>query len=302
MKIVHFDCHPFDTKHLSAPDTEVYTYTTPFDPANAFDAVIVSIFVDSKITREDIAKMPNLRLIICRSVGIDAVDSAACSERSIIIKNIPSYGPNSVAEATFALILALYKKLKLSRDLIARGDPDSESLMGEEIYGKTIGIVGLGQIGRSVARISSGFGLNIISYDPYITDHEEYTMVDIDTLLEKSDIVSLHIPLTENNKNICNKQWFDKMKEGTYFINTSRGGLVDGTALLEALDNGKLKGVGLDVLEDDTGFCLGGTGRDMCINISSFPNVFLTPHNAYNTNEARMRIIDQTLDIIANFK
>lgn len=276
---------------------------------------VICIFVHSEIDKEIIDKLPNLKLVATRSTGTDHIDIELCKEKNIEVRNVPFYGENTVAEHTFALMLSLSRKIHQSYIRSTQGKFSTEGLQGFDLKDKTLGIIGGGRIGLHVARIAKSFGMHVRIYDihkdSFLAELINFKYMDLDELLETSDIVSLHVPLNKYTEHIINETSLKKFKDGALLINTARGGLVDTSALIKSLKNGKLSGAGLDVIE----------GEEYLIeeNIFNSPiekaakliveskqllnneNVVLTPHNAFNSIEAVNRIIDTTIQNIKSF-
>lgn len=278
------------------------------------DCDTICVFVHSELKKEIISIMPNLKLIATRSTGVDHIDIEACKELNIEVKNVPLYGENTVAEHTFALMLSLSRKIHKSYMRSTQGKFSTEGLQGFDLKDKTLGIIGGGRIGLHVARIAKSFGMHVrvydINKDDFMAELINFKYVSLDELLETSDIVSLHVPLNKYTAHMINEESIKKFKDGALLINTARGGLVDTSALIEALKCEKISGAGLDVIE----------GEEYLIeeNIFNSPiekaakliveskqlldneNVVLTPHNAFNSVEAINRIIDTTISNIRN--
>ncbi len=218
-----------------------------------FDAI--AIFIYSQITKRILDQLPNLKLITTMSTGYDHIDLEECKKRGITVCNVPTYGENTVAEHTFALILTLSRKIIESVNRTRRGDFSLKGLRGFDLKGKTIGIVGCGNIGRHVARIAKGFKMKILVYDVCkdmkFAKQIGFKYVDLNILLKKSDIITLHVPLLPATKHMINKDNIKLIKKGAILINTARGGVVDTTALIKALDKGILSAAALDVLEEE---------------------------------------------------
>lgn len=279
------------------------------------DTELLSVFVYSQLTRSALEAMPKLRFVAIRGTGYDHIDLSACREKGITVANVPSYGANTVAEHTFGLILALTRKIHTAYDRTLRGDFSNVGLRGIDLRGRTLGVVGTGNIGRQVVRIAQGFEMRLLLADPHPDQafakraHAQY--VPIRKLLTQSDIVTLHAPLVPATKHLINAQRLRWMKDGAILINTSRGGLVDTTALVRALATKRLGGAGLDVLEEERSikeereiltphYAQDVNLRTMLENHSllHFPNVLITPHNAFNSREAIERILETTVDNI----
>lgn len=284
------------------------------------DAEVVSIFVTSAITREMIERLPRLRLIACRSTGYNNVDLKAAEDHGVVVVNVPSYGEQTVAEYTFALMLMLSRKLPETLASDSHHPTPIHHLRGFDLAGKVIGIVGTGHIGRKVASIAHGFGMDILAYDPYPNDEaaKEFHMsyVTLDELLEQSDVVTLHVPYMKATHHIINADGLKRMKPTSILVNTARGELVDTEALIMALTNETIAGAGLDVLEGEGLWHLDDNVELLMSNsathadaqhsleqlaLSKLPNVILTPHNAFNTSEAIGRINDTTCQNIIRF-
>ena len=283
---------------------------------------ILSIFIGSKITKNILDALPGLKFIATRSTGFDHIDLEECKKRGIKVSNVPTYGTDSVAEHTFALILALAKRLPESLERTKKGVFSCENLTGIELKGKTLGIIGAGRIGRRVAEIAKAFGMKVIAYDPYHNDEEAkrigYTYVDLDTLLQESDIITLHANLTRENYHMLGNKEFELMKPGIIIINTARGALIDSTALLKALKENKVAYAGLDVLEEegeireelsvlykkeeDVEMLKRILADNLLIRMENESyKVIITPHNAFNAKEALQRIRQTTVENIKSF-
>ncbi|MBI4983435.1 hydroxyacid dehydrogenase [Candidatus Woesearchaeota archaeon] len=279
----------------------------------------VSVFIYSNLDEKALTKMPKLKLITTRSTGFDHINLKVCKKKNILVCNVPTYGENTVAEHTFALILALSRKIIDCVERTKRGSFDLEGLRGFDLRGKTLGVVGTGNIGKHVVRIAKGLDMNVLAFDafpnPQLAKEIEFTYVSMDKLLKDSDIVTLHVPYLPQTHHLINKKSFSKMKKGAYLINTSRGGIVDTDALVEALKSGRLAGAGLDVLEEESELAeereLVSKDFPQKCNLKTLienhilltmPKVIVTPHNAFNTHEALMRILQTTIDSINGFK
>jgi D-lactate dehydrogenase len=303
------------------PNHEVVIHEEPLSEENIdADAEIISIFVTSIVDEKIINKMPKLKLIACRSTGINNVDLATAMEQKITVVNVPSYGDHTVAEYTFALLLSLTRKITLANKQVIAGDIDHAKLHGIDLHGKTIGIVGAGQIGRNVIKLAKAFGMKVIVHDPFFKKEQAEKLhvenLSFKELSEQSDIITLHCPLTKDNKHMINRARISQMKDGVYIINTARGDLIETGALIEALVDGKVGGAALDVIEDEklmdideeelllkTGKQTRETLENLVENsiLMRLPNAILTSHNAYNTKGAISRINDTTVNNIKHF-
>lgn len=279
---------------------------------------ILVVFVWSRVDERVVHQLPKLRFIATMSTGFDHIDLRACRERGIKVSNVPFYGDNTVAEHTFALILALSRQLPESIERTRRGDFTLDGLRGFDLKGKALGIIGLGHIGKKVAEIASGFGMKIIASDPnkdpQFARKFKIKYVGLDYLLGNSDVISLHAPYNEKTHHLIDKANIRKIKKGALLINTARGGLVDTEALLLALDKKILAGAGIDVLEEE---CFIKEEKELLTKpfqktcdlrtvlrghlLAHDKRVLLTPHNAFNSQEALLRILDTTVENIKGY-
>ncbi|MFO8011705.1 MAG: NAD(P)-dependent oxidoreductase [Phycisphaerae bacterium] len=281
------------------------------------DAACLSPFIHSQVTEEVLEALPNLRLITTRSTGVDHIAVDACRERDITVCNVPTYGANTVAEHTFALVLALTRRVHKAYEQTIRGRFSIEGLRGIDLRDRTLGVVGTGSIGTHVIRIALGFQMRVLAYDvapvAAMADALGFRYVDLDTLLAESDIVTLHCPLTDENEHMIDSGAIGRMKDDAILINTARGGLVDTDALVQALRNGNLAGAGLDVLEEETaireeGEMLSrrydsGALLTMVQNtlLLRMDNVIVTPHIGFNSEEAVHKILSTTISNVSSF-
>ena len=256
----------------------------------------------------------NVKLITTRSTGFDHIDLEECKKRGVAVSNVPGYGDSTVAEFTFGLMLALTRKIYDCVRVTKTGSDFSElDLRGRDLRGKILGVLGTGRIGREVIKIAKGFGMEVVAFD--IKPDKEFAKevgfkyLDFDNVLRKSDIVSLHCFYCEDTHHVMNAEKFGLMKKGAYLINAARGGLVDTDALTEFLKSGHLGGCALDVMEEieDENDSLGGARGEEFESMRKhkelvgMPNVLVTPHNAFNSEEAVRRILDINLDSIEGF-
>lgn len=276
---------------------------------------ILGVFIYSQLDASILAQLPKLKFIATMSTGYDHIDLKACRQRGVKVSNVPFYGENTVAEHTFALILALTRKLPESINRAKTGDFRLPGLRGIDLAGKTLGLVGLGHIGQHVARMAKGFELNLLAFDPRpdqrLAKRLGVRYVTLEYLLSHSDIISLHAPDNQQTHHLISRKNIQLVKRGAYLINTARGGLVETEALLLALDKKILAGAGLDVLEEE---CFIKEEKELLTkpfqkqcNLKTVledhlllqdPRVLITPHNAFNSEEALRRILDTTVDNI----
>jgi D-lactate dehydrogenase len=282
------------------------------------DIDALSVFIHSQVTPQVLEGLPNLKFIATRSTGFDHIDIDACLKRGIVVSNVPSYGENTVAEHTMALLLMMARKVHQSVLQVRSGHVDLAELTGFDLQGKTIGVIGAGHIGLHVIRIARGFGMRVLAYDvhseAFLADLLGFSYVTMDQLLAESDIVTLHCPLTEKTHHMVGRAQFAKMKRGALLINTSRGGLVDTDALVGALESGRLGGVGLDVLEGEELIKEEQQLLQQPLDVERLrtavrnrvllarEDVVFTPHNAFNSREALLRILDVTVANLEAFR
>ena len=243
------------------------------------------------------------RLIALRSAGYNHVDLAAAKRLGLTIVRVPAYSPHAVAEHAVALVLALNRRLHRAYNRTRDGDFSLHGLTGFDLVGKAVGVVGTGQIGATFAKIMAGFGCSLLAYDPYPNPQVEALgarYVDLPQLLAKAQIISLHCPLTADSKHLINAQSLAHMQPGAMLINTGRGGLVDTPALIEALKDGQLGYLGLDVYEEEAQLFFEDRSDlplqdDVLARLLTFPNVIITAHQAFLTREALAAIAGTTL-------
>ena len=267
----------------------------------------IGIFIQSKITQEVLDHLPMVKVIATMSTGFDHIDLTACKARNITVSNVPSYGDNTVAEYAFGLILALARKFKSTFDRIERGFFGRTGLIGIDIKGKTLGLIGTGRIGSHMARLGWAFGMKVIAYDVRsdVALKEKYGVqfMSLEDVLEQADVISLHVPYLPSTHHLINAERLRLLKPTALLINTSRGKLIDTKAVAAALREDRLGGVALDTFE----------GEDIWIeeeflkhddlpaialreamesfSIMRSERAILTPHNAFNTREALERIL-----------
>ncbi len=254
---------------------------------------IIIVRSATKVRRPAIEAAQGLKLIIRAGVGLDNIDVDAAKEHGIEVKNTPKASSISVAELALAHMLALARSLPQATQSLREGKWEKKAFKGIELHGKTLGVIGIGRIGREVAKRALCFGMRVIAYDKYITESPlpEVTMVSLEELLRESDFITLHIPPDPAGP-VIGKAEIEKMKDGAYLINCARGGVVDEEALLEALDSGKLAGAGLDVFAEEP-----PTDE----RLLKHPKVTLTPHIGAQTKEAQARVGEEVAEIVISF-
>jgi D-lactate dehydrogenase len=218
------------------------------------DLEAISVFIYSRIDEQVLTKLPNLKLITTRSTGFDHIDIEICKKMGITVCNVPSYGESTVAEHTFALILSISRHLCATCPRLGHNF-SMESLMGFDLKGKTMGVIGAGQIGLHVIRIAKGFGMNVLAYDTrpskILSEVLGFEYASLNELLSGSDVITLHVPYNDHTHHLMDRDKFKIVKKGAILINTARGSIVDTEALIEALENKVLSGAGLDVIEGE---------------------------------------------------
>lgn len=219
------------------------------------DTVVLSIFIDDAIDDEFLACHPSLRMIATRSSGVDHIDMGACERRGILVTSVSGFDGNSVAEHTIALVLAVARRLRLSGESRRRGRFSHGALRGFELKGRTLGLIGVGRIGSRVAELARAFGMDVIANDPKPSEALARSALlqylSFDDVLARADVLSLHAPLNDGTRHLLDAAALAKCRDGVVIINTARGSLIDTQALVQALESGKVGGVGLDVLEDE---------------------------------------------------
>lgn len=306
-KIAFFDAKPYDRtwfdqlnqhyhikyyEHKLTPDT--------ISLAHGCEAVIP--FVNDTLDRTVIDGLcqESIKMIALRCAGYNNVDRDAARGRIPVVR-VPGYSPYAVAEFTMGLLLTLNRKIHKAYFRTRDFNFSLNGLVGFDLHGRTVGVIGTGKIGQIFIRICQGFGMHVLAYDPYPVQDASFPYVSLEELLAKSDIISLHCPLTEQTRHLINRDTIAQMKDGVYLLNTSRGMLVESESLLDALKNGKIAGAGLDVYEEETEFFFEDRSdtvqRDTLLSLLvSMPNVVLTSHQAFLTNEALHNIAQVTLD------
>lgn len=309
MKIVILDSHTSVTKDLSLDclneitnDITIYDRTMPEDRVSRIGDAQIILTNRTIMDRETIEQCKNLKYIGTFATGYNTIDLECCKEHNIVVCNVPGYSTNAVAQLTFSFILNLTFLIDKHNKEVHEGkwvENDDFCYYDSritELYGKTLGIVGFGNIGKQVARIASAFDMNVLVYSR--TKYSEYEnenlhFVDMDTLLEKSDIVSLHLPLFKETEKLINSNAISKMKQSAILVNTARGGIIDEQAVADALNSGKLGGAGLDVVTVEP---ILPTNP-----LLTAKNCIITPHIAWSCKESRARLIEIVCNNIKAF-
>jgi len=278
---------------------------------------IISPFVYSIMDKEVLDRLLNLKMIATRSTGVDHIDVEGCKKRKIEVCNVPVYGSTTVAEYTFALMLSITKKIVEAHQSVENGEFNPEGLTGIDLDGKTLGVIGVGNIGQNVVKIARAFGMKILgvdqNLDSKLAKKVGCKMVDLETCLKGADIITLHVPSTPETFHLINKKNIKLMKNGSYLVNTSRGPVIETEAIIWALNNKILAGAALDVTEEEnllesmSVVMSKKITKDDLQEVLSFhmlrdrDDVVFTPHNAFNTKEAIGRIVGTTIENIKNY-
>lgn len=312
-----FDVGPDDQRHLS--EACPHDWRLRFHDSNDIDlhdpalaqTKVLCVFVRTPVTKQVIAAMPKLALVTTRSAGVDHIDLQACRERGVVVRSVPDYGSGTVAEHTFALLLAIARRICEASARANQGSFSYRGLTGFDLEGKRLGIVGCGRIGQHVMRIARGFGMQLLAFDPEpqpsLAISLGFRYVSWSELLQLSDVISLHVPLNPGTRHLLDGDAFAQMKPGVVMINTARGALVDSFALVHALESGTVAAAGLDVLEEEGEISseapmgCGGLGCDRGWSpmphhpLLGHPHVLVTPHIGFNSREAVDRILSATV-------
>ena len=324
MKIHYFSGEAWEEAYVKAklPGEDVHFHEGPlsaFPDLSDADTTVLCVFIESKIGETEMKRFPALKLIATRSTGFDHVDLAAAKALGITVVNVPFYGENTVAEFTFALLLALSRRVIDADERVREGTFSPKDLRGFDLAGKTLGVVGCGHIGMHVIKMANGFGMKVIGFevhqDPELAQKNNFTYAPLAEVLSSSDIVTIHVPYNAHTHHLINHENIMSFKKGSYLINTSRGGIVETDALVAALKSGLLAGAALDVLEEEgdladaTALLTGAHPSEESLRTTlenhyliSHPRVIVTPHLAFNTTEAVERILDTTIENIQKFK
>ncbi len=318
MKVAVFSTHKFEKEHLivAAQNKHELIFIEAQLSANtaslAQGCEAVSIFVNDDGSKEVLEKLAafGVRFLALRSAGFNHVDIEKANALGILIARVPEYSPYAVAEHAVALMLALNRKLIKANNRIREANFSLNGLTGFDMHEKTTGIIGTGKIGKIAANILLGFGCKILAYDLYPDEdwakQHQVTYTDINTLCAQSDIITLHSPLTEENKYLINKDHISKMKKGVMLINTSRGGLIHTKDVIAGLKTGQIGYLGLDVYEQEKELFFEDHSDDILLDdtiarLMTFPNVLITSHQAFLTETALNNIAETTIANLDDF-
>lgn len=320
MKVAFFDTHKFE-RPIFETENEAFHHDLVFfeERLSKETAVLadqfpcVCAFVNDKLDRESLGLLSKagVKLIALRSAGFNHVDLKAAQELGLVVVRVPEYSPYAVAEHAVALILTLNRKIHRSYMRVRELNFSLDGLVGMDLHGKTVGVIGSGRIGAVFAKIMTGFGCDVLLHDTNpdldLAKRLGARYSDLDALYQHSDIISLHVPLNDRTRYLINKDSLSKMKKGVLLINTGRGGLVNTRDLIQSLKKSHLGGAGLDVYEEEEQvFFQDHSGDvlqdDVLARLLTFPNVIITSHQAFLTQEALSNIAKTTLSNITAFE
>lgn len=318
MTITIFDARPYDREALAAANAAhgfalryVEARLTGETVALAAGCEAIATFVSDRLTAPVVQALAagGTRVVALRCAGFDNVDLAACEQAGIAVHRVPAYSPHAVAEHAVALLLCLNRKLHRAHARVRDGNFDLDGLVGRDLHGQTVGVLGAGQIGQVFATIMRGFGCRVLAWD--LAPDAAWgasvgvTFTDLEAIYAQADVISLHLPLAADTRHLIDAAALSAMKPGVVLVNTARGGLVDTSALIAGLKSGQVGAAALDVYEHEAGVFFADHSRsgledDDLARLTTFPNVLLTGHQAYLTREALRAIAETTLQNIAD--
>lgn len=317
VRVAFLGTQKYERKYFDAATQDRPISITYFEPSLNEQTVglvnnvdVVCVFVNDELHASVVVKLAEVgvKLIALRCAGFNNVDLATCQKHGISVVRVPDYSPHAVAEHTFGLILTLNRKIHKAFNRVREGNFSLNGLLGFDLYEKTIGIVGCGKIGSCVARVASGFGMDVLlcdpEPDPALEDFGNYT--DMEAIFEESDIVTLHCPLNDTTFHMIDDKSLDQMKVGAMLVNTSRGGLVHTAAVIQRLKTSQLGSLAIDVYEEEAGMFFRDRSAsvlkdDVFTRLLTFPNVLITGHQAFFTDEALTQIAATTVSSIEAF-
>ncbi len=321
MKVAVFDTHKFEQKAFSEqlksfPSLE-FKFLEPRLTSQSVSLAVgceaVCAFVNDKLDATTLAELKRLgiKAIALRSAGFNHVDLNAARELGLAVMRVPAYSPYSVAEHAVALLMTLNRKLHKALPRVRDLNFSLEGLVGFDLHGKTVGVIGTGRIGEAFARIMCGFGCRVLAYDKFpnepLAEELKIQYVGLDELLSESDVISLHLPLTAETHHLIDAKAMSRLKSCAIIVNTGRGALIETHALINALKKQTIAGACLDVYEVEEGVFFNdlsesGIDDDLLARLLTFPNVIMTSHQAFLTNEALHNIAEQTLQNLVSFE
>ena len=318
IKIAFFDAKPYDIAFFDAENKKYGFEIKYFESRLSFDTALlaagfdaVCVFVNDHLDAATIDRLydQGLRLAVLRCAGFNNVDVEAAKGKLTVLR-VPAYSPHAVAEYALALILTLNRKTHKAYQRTRENNFRINGLLGFDLCGKTIGIIGTGKIGLTFIEVLSGLGMRILAYDSFpnaeLQEQYGFTYADLDTLYQESDIISLHCPLTDQTYHMINEESLSKMKDGIMLINTGRGALIDSKALIAALKSKKIGSAALDVYEEEENYFFEDISDevmedDTLARLLSFNNVLITSHQGFFTKEAEQNIATVTLKNVDAF-
>lgn len=319
MNIALFNTRKYDKQYFEQANGRFNHNISYFEPSLRQDTAplaagyeCICAFVNDHLDRETLKTIAEggTKLVAMRCAGYNNVDLEAAKEFGLSLVRVPAYSPHAVSEHVIALLMALYRTTHRSYNRVREGNFSLEGMVGREVFGKHVGVIGTGKIGALVARLFIGFGCKVFAYDKFKDESliglgVEY--VELDDIWKHCDIITLHCPLLPETKHIINEESLAKMKDGVTLINTSRGGLVDTGAAYRALKSKKIGHFGIDVYEEEDSLFFEDLSTeiiqdDLFMRLTTFPNVFITGHQAFFTNNALTNIADTTLANIKEFE
>ncbi len=319
MRIAFFDTHEFE-KDVFLKINEKYNFSIDFLNTKltlqtallAQGSEVVCSFVQDDLGADCISclKKNGVKLIVLRSAGFNHVDIKAAQDAGILVARVPSYSPHAVAEFAIGLLLTLNRKIHKATARVKELNFSLDGLVGFDLNGKTVGVIGTGKIGSIFAQIMSAFGCHVLATDlqknSLLEKNTHITYTDLNTLYAKSDVISLHVPLTPATHHVLGQSAISLMKKGVYIVNTGRGALIDTKALIAGLKSGKIAGAALDVYEEEENTFFHDWSQsilqdDILARLLTFPNVIITSHQAFLTHEALYNIAQTTLESVQEF-
>ncbi|KAJ5994722.1 D-lactate dehydrogenase [Penicillium waksmanii] len=319
MKLAVFSAKSYDRTYLEAtrptyPHLHIDYHSfalTQETVSLASDSDAVCVFVNDTLDAPVLHALhaSGVRAILLRCAGFNHVDLPTAESLNLFVANVPAYSPEAVAEFAVTLVQTLNRATHRAYNRVREGNFNIEGLLGSTLHGKTVGLIGVGRIGLATARIFQGFGCHILAHDPFASAEEfrPYgTLVDLDTLLRESEVVSLHCPLNEGTRHLINADTLAKIRPGALLVNTSRGGLIDSSAVIVALKSKRLGGLALDVYEAESEFFYNDHSDeiihdDVLARLLTFPNVIVCSHQGFFTKEALTEIAGVTLGNLDDF-
>jgi D-lactate dehydrogenase len=319
MRVLNFSTHEFDRKYLERHSSGIHSFDFCEDSlrintaewASGYDAI--TLFTSDDASAPVLEKLTTLgvKYICLRSAGYDHINLSRARELGMRVANVSAYSPYAVAEHALTLLMALNRKILAAAEQFKKNDFRLNNLIGFDVYGKTVGVVGTGKIGSAFVRIMLGMGCKVLAYDIHensnLTDWENFEYTNLENLCRHSDIIALFCPLNEQTRYMFNRELFSKMKKGVIFINTARGGIVHTQDLMEAIENGQIGAAGLDVYENEKSIYF----KDLRYSkipdpvferLRNLPQVLLTAHQAFLTHEALEGIAQTTVKNLSDWE